>query len=43
MADGKTREARLKAGECRWNKAETHAAENIANADVHVLNIEFKK
>jgi quercetin dioxygenase-like cupin family protein len=42
-ADGTTREVTMKAGECRWIKGETHAAENTGKTDIHVLNIEFKK
>ena len=41
--DGKTRDVTMKAGECRWIKGETHAAENTGKTDIHVLNIEFKK
>ena len=41
--DGKTREVTMKAGECRWIKGETHAAENIGKTDIRVLHIEFKK
>ena len=43
MADGKTADVSLKAGECQWRKAEKHAVENVGRTDVHVLNIEFKK
>jgi quercetin dioxygenase-like cupin family protein len=43
MADGKTADVSLKAGECQWRKAEKHAVENVGKTDVHVLNIEFKK
>jgi quercetin dioxygenase-like cupin family protein len=40
--DGKTGEAQLKAGQAAWREAETHAAENVGAAELHVLNIELK-
>ena len=40
--DGKTAEVTGKAGQASWRKAETHAAENVGTAELHVLNIELK-
>ncbi len=43
MSDGKTKDVSVKAGECQWRKAESHAVENVGKTDIHVLNIEFRK
>jgi beta-alanine degradation protein BauB len=51
LSGGKTRftypkakpsERVAKAGDVVWHKAETHASENIGDADIHVLLIELK-
>jgi quercetin dioxygenase-like cupin family protein len=41
--DGKTQDIELKNGQCVWNDAMSHAAENTGQADLHVLNIELKE
>jgi beta-alanine degradation protein BauB len=41
--DGKSTDVKIKAGECTWRNAETHAVENTGKTDVHVLNIELKR
>jgi quercetin dioxygenase-like cupin family protein len=40
--DGKTADVKMKAGECMWRNAESHAVENTGKTEVHVLNIELK-
>lgn len=40
--DGKSTDVKIKAGECTWRNAETHAVENTGKTEVHVLNIELK-
>lgn len=42
-AKGKATDTTMKAGECKWRKAETHAVENTGKTEVHVLNIELKR
>ena len=41
--DGKTKDIELKKGQCVWNDAMSHAAENTGKTDLHVLNIELKE
>lgn len=41
--DGKTAEVKMKAGECTYRNAESHAVENTGKTEVHVLNIELKR
>lgn len=43
MADGKSQETEVKAGESQWRAAESHAVENTGSGECHVLNIEVKK
>ncbi|MFI5166993.1 MAG: cupin domain-containing protein [Thermoanaerobaculales bacterium] len=43
MPDGKSVDADLKAGNCIWNEAQTHAGENIGKTTVHALVIELKE
>ena len=41
--DGKTKDIELKKGQCVWNDAMSHAAENTGTTELHVLNIELKE
>jgi beta-alanine degradation protein BauB len=41
--DGKTTEAKTKAGQCVWHKAESHAVENTGKTEVHVIEMELKR
>ncbi len=40
--DGKTEQVEGKPGDLAWRDAETHAAENVGSAELHILNIELK-
>jgi quercetin dioxygenase-like cupin family protein len=42
LADGKTKELEMKAGEAAWSDAESHAVDNIGSTEARVLNIELK-
>jgi quercetin dioxygenase-like cupin family protein len=41
--DGKATEAKTKAGQCVWHKAESHAVENTGKTEVHVIEMELKR
>ena len=41
--DGKSTKVKIKAGQCQWRNAESHAVENTGKTEVHVLNIELKR
>lgn len=41
--DGKSVDVDLKAGNCIWNEAQTHASENLGNTTVRALVIELKE
>ena len=41
--DGKTRSAKIKAGQALWREAEAHSSENTGKTDLHVIDIELKK
>jgi quercetin dioxygenase-like cupin family protein len=43
QADGTSKEVEFKLGDTFFAKAETHAAENIGNSELHALNIELKQ
>ncbi len=43
MADGKTEERELKAGQAVWSEAVTHSTENTGTTDSRALLIELKK
>ena len=42
LPDGKTADVDGKAGVASWRDAESHAAENVASSELHVLNVELK-
>ena len=41
--DGRTEGVQLSAGQAVWMEPLSHAVENIGGAELHVLNIEFKR
>lgn len=41
--DGKSVDVDLKAGNCIWNEAQTHASENIGTTTVRALVIELRR
>jgi quercetin dioxygenase-like cupin family protein len=43
LAGGKTETATSKAGQARWNNAETHAVENVGKTETHALDVDLKK
>lgn len=42
LANGKTKEMSIKAGEATWHEAEDHAVENIGTTEARVLVVELK-
>lgn len=43
MEDGTTKDVDIKKGQAIFNKAVTHATENIGTADMHVIIVEMKE
>lgn len=40
--DGTSRVIDLKPGHVVWSEAESHAAENVGDSELHVINVEMK-